>query len=108
MTGLFVPALLISALPVTEGGFIRETGGQIMMLFDKWLTSPSVYLYMLFGLASELFLSALFLADYSREANDTEAYAMYREQARPGLAGGHRSGGFDARFFGTGSGMVVA
>jgi cytochrome bd ubiquinol oxidase subunit II len=81
VTGLFVPALLISALPVTEGGFIRETGGQIMMLFDKWLTSPSVYLYMLFGLASELFLSALFLADYSREANDTEAYAMYRRQA---------------------------
>lgn len=81
MTGLFVPALLISALPVTEGGFIRETGGQIILLFDKWLTSPSVYLYMLFGLASELFLSSLFLADYSGESRDAEAYAMYRKQA---------------------------
>lgn len=81
IAGLFVPALLISALPVTEGGFIREVGDQAVLLFGKWLTSPSVYLYMLFGLTSELFLSSLFLASYSRESADTEAYAMYRKQA---------------------------
>lgn len=81
IAGLFVPALLISALPVTEGGFIQEVGGQAVLLFGKWLTSPSVYLYMLFGLTSELFLSSLFLAGYSMESADTEAYAMCRKQA---------------------------
>ncbi|MBA4542506.1 MULTISPECIES: cytochrome d ubiquinol oxidase subunit II [Thermoactinomyces] len=81
LTGLFVPALLISALPVTEGGFVRRLADREILLFDKWLSSPSVYLYMLFGLTSELFLSSLFLADYSRESSDDEAYRLYRKIA---------------------------
>ncbi|MGA8942784.1 MAG: cytochrome d ubiquinol oxidase subunit II [Thermoactinomyces sp.] len=80
IAGLLVPALLISALPVTEGGFIRVVDGQAVFLFDKWISSPSVYLYMLFGLTSELFLSSLFLTSYSKGA-DSEAYSMYRKQA---------------------------
>ncbi|MBH8598094.1 cytochrome d ubiquinol oxidase subunit II [Thermoactinomyces sp. CICC 10523] len=81
LTGLFVPALLISALPVTEGGFVRRLADREILLFDKWLSGPSVYLYMLFGLTSELFLSSLFLADYSRESSDDEAYRLYRKIA---------------------------
>jgi cytochrome d ubiquinol oxidase subunit II len=77
LTGLFVPVLLIGALPVTEGGF---TAGD-RLVYDRWLTNPSVYLYMLFGLASELFLSALFLADYARESGDEEAVRIYRQHA---------------------------
>lgn len=81
VTGFFVPALLISALPVTEGGFIQVVGGQQILLFGKWLTSPSVYLYILFGLSSTLFLSSLFLADYAWESRDSDAYQIYRRQA---------------------------
>jgi cytochrome bd ubiquinol oxidase subunit II len=81
LTGLFVPALLISALPVTEGGFVQRIGDREILLFGKWLTSPSVYLYMLFGLTSELFLSSLFLADYSQESSDDDAYRLYRKKA---------------------------
>ncbi|MFC7442996.1 cytochrome d ubiquinol oxidase subunit II [Laceyella putida] len=81
VTALFIPAFLISALPVTQGGFVQITGKKELLLFDEWLTSPSVYLYILFGVTSELFLSALFLADYSRESGDEEAYAAYRKHA---------------------------
>ncbi|PRZ14691.1 cytochrome bd-I ubiquinol oxidase subunit 2 apoprotein [Laceyella sediminis] len=81
ITALFIPALLISALPVTQGGFVQRADGRELLLFDKLVTSPSVYLYILFGLTSELFLAALFLADYSRESGDEEAYAAYRKHA---------------------------
>ncbi|MBN2909171.1 cytochrome d ubiquinol oxidase subunit II [Polycladomyces sp. WAk] len=81
LTALFIPALLISALPVTQGGFVQMIHGQEELLFGKWLTSPSVYLYILFGLSSELFLSSLFLADYARESGDDSAYEVYRRYA---------------------------
>lgn len=81
ITGLLVPALLISALPITEGGFLQVIDGKETLLFHKWLTSPSVYMYMLFGLTSELFLSSLFLADYARESTDEKTYRIYRKNA---------------------------
>lgn len=81
ITGFFVPVLLISALPVTEGGFVDVRAGKETLLFAKWLTSPSVYMYMFFGLSSELFLSSLFLADYAREAGDESTYQVYRRNA---------------------------
>ncbi|GGE11721.1 membrane protein [Marinithermofilum abyssi] len=81
LTALFIPALLISALPVTQGGFVQMIQGQAALYFGKWLTSPSIYLYILFGLSSELFLSSLFLADYARESDDDSAYEVYQRYA---------------------------
>jgi cytochrome bd ubiquinol oxidase subunit II len=81
LTALFIPALLISALPVTQGGFVQMIQGQAALYFGKWLTSPSIYLYILFGLSSELFLSSLFLADYARESDDDSAYEVYHRYA---------------------------
>lgn len=81
ITGVLVPALLISALPVLQGGFIDIVDGTEVFLFNKWLTSPVVYMYMLFGLSSALFLSSLFLADYANESRDEKAYITYRRNA---------------------------
>ncbi|GAA3319359.1 hypothetical protein GCM10020331_025930 [Ectobacillus funiculus] len=61
ITGLLVPALLITVLPVTEGSFVQMIGGKETLMYKQLLSSPSVYSYMLFGLTSALFfLSALF------------------------------------------------
>lgn len=81
IAGFFIPILLISALPVTQGAFIAKQHGLEMLLFQRWLGSPSTYYYMLFGLTSELFLSSLFLADYAREAGKEETYQLYRRNA---------------------------
>ncbi|TCP62472.1 cytochrome d ubiquinol oxidase subunit II [Baia soyae] len=81
LTGVLVPALLISALPVTEGGFVHVGPRGPELDFGIFFTSPSVYMYMLFGLTSELFLSSLFLADYSKESKDQGAYKVYRRNA---------------------------
>ncbi|WP_342045588.1 cytochrome d ubiquinol oxidase subunit II [Bacillus sp. OTU530] len=81
ITGLLVPALLITVLPVTEGSFVKMIGGKETLMYKQLLSSPSVYSYMLFGLTSALFLSALFLADFSRERGDEGAYRIYRINA---------------------------
>lgn len=81
IAGFFIPILLISALPVTQGPFIAIRSGVETLLTTKWLTSLSTYFYMLFGLTSELFLSSLFLADYAREGGQVETYKLYRRNA---------------------------
>ncbi|MFX3622946.1 MAG: cytochrome d ubiquinol oxidase subunit II [Ectobacillus sp.] len=81
ITGLLIPALLITVLPVTEGAFVDFSGETEKLLYGKLLSSPTVYFYMLFGLTSELFLSSLFLADFSREQGSEETYVVYRRNA---------------------------
>ncbi|WP_028401465.1 cytochrome d ubiquinol oxidase subunit II [Ectobacillus panaciterrae] len=81
ITGLLIPALLITVLPVTEGGYVDFSGETEKLLYSKLVSSPAVYFYMLFGLTSELFLSSLFLADFSREQGSEETYRVYRMSA---------------------------
>ena len=81
ITGLLIPALLITVLPVTEGAYITMSEGKEVLLYGKLLSSPVIYCYMLFGLTSELFLSSLFLADFAREQGSEDAYKIYRRNA---------------------------
>ncbi|SMO93158.1 cytochrome d ubiquinol oxidase subunit II [Melghirimyces algeriensis] len=79
VTGVLIPALLVSILPILAGGFIDPDTH--MLQVGKLFTSPVTYAYLAFGLASELFLSATFLADYSREADDESTYQVFRKHA---------------------------
>ncbi len=81
ITGLLIPGLLVSVLPATLGGFIAmdETGPRLLL--GKLFTSPTTYAYIGFGIASELYLSALFLSDYAREGEDETTYRKYRQAA---------------------------
>ncbi|WP_416828380.1 cytochrome d ubiquinol oxidase subunit II [Ectobacillus polymachus] len=81
ITGLLIPALLITVLPVTEGTLVDFSGPVEKLMYGKLLSNPAVYIYILFGLTSELFLSSLFLADYSREQGSEDAYQVYRRAA---------------------------
>lgn len=81
VTGMLIPALLVSVLPVTLGGFIGMTPGGPALDYGRLLSSPTEYAHLAFGFATELFLSALFLADYAREAEDETSYLAYRRAA---------------------------
>lgn len=81
ITGLLVPMFLITVLPISQGGFIGFEQGREVFLWERFWTSPSIYLYMLFALSTQLFLSALFLADYARESNTESVYRIYRKLA---------------------------
>jgi cytochrome d ubiquinol oxidase subunit II len=81
VTGLVIPGLLLSLLPITLGGFIAIVDGVPQLLFGKLMQSPTLYAHIGFGLSTELFLSALFLADYAREAEDDSTYRTYRRIA---------------------------
>ncbi|PYZ95483.1 hypothetical protein CR205_18285 [Alteribacter lacisalsi] len=80
-TGLFIPALLVATLPIAIGGFMSIGEGRDYLLFDQIFSSPTLYTHVGFGLSTELFLSALLLADYSREAKSEATYLVYRRNA---------------------------
>lgn len=81
ITGVLIPALLVSILPVTLGGFVTMNNGEPELLYGKLLTSFTTYAHILFGLCTQLFLSSLFLADYASVSNDQKAAQLYRKHA---------------------------
>ncbi|KHF41321.1 cytochrome d ubiquinol oxidase subunit II [Halalkalibacter okhensis] len=81
ITGLLIPALLISILPAAIGGFVEVVGDRQYVLIDQLFTSPTFYTHLGFGLSTELFLSALLLSDYAKEAGSEETYHVYRRNA---------------------------
>lgn len=81
LTGLLIPGLLMSVLPVTLGGYILTEDGYPQLMLAKLFTSPTLYAHVAFGICAELFLSALFLSDYAREAEDESTYQTYRNIA---------------------------
>ncbi|WP_082235658.1 cytochrome d ubiquinol oxidase subunit II [Halobacillus massiliensis] len=82
VTGLVIPALLVSVLPITLGGFSEmRNDGTEQLLYGKLLTHPTLYTHIAFGLTTELFISAVFLMDYAKEAKDWSAYHTYRKHS---------------------------
>ncbi|WP_100406368.1 cytochrome d ubiquinol oxidase subunit II [Bacillus solitudinis] len=81
VTGLLIPALLVSILPAAIGGFIETVGDRQYVLVNQLFSSPTFYTHLGFGLSTELFLSSLLLSDYAREANSEETYLVYRRNA---------------------------
>ncbi|TWI54448.1 cytochrome d ubiquinol oxidase subunit II [Halalkalibacter nanhaiisediminis] len=81
ITGLLIPALLVSILPAAIGGFVETIGETQYILVDQLFISPAFYTHLGFGLSTELFLSSLLLSDYAREANSEETYHVYRRNA---------------------------
>lgn len=85
VTGLsaaLIPALMVAVLPISAGGFVavNAAGAAILNLATLFM-SPGTYAYVVFGLTAGLFISATFLADYSRTAENEEAYLAFRRQA---------------------------
>ncbi|WP_110929555.1 cytochrome d ubiquinol oxidase subunit II [Bacillus massiliglaciei] len=81
ITGVIIPGLLISVLPITHLGFIEgEARSESLNLADLF-SSPNEYAFFFFGILSTLFLSSLLLSDYSKQADDLDAYKIYRRDA---------------------------
>ncbi len=81
ITGILIPALLVTVFPLSDGGFITMTSGDWQINFHLLFGSWSVYHFVLLGLFSELFISAVFLSDYARLSGDHEAFLQYRNHA---------------------------
>ncbi|PLR98252.1 cytochrome d ubiquinol oxidase subunit II [Bacillus sp. T33-2] len=81
ITGIIIPGLLISVLPITHGEFVDFSEGRQILKIAELFNSPNVYAFIGFAVSSTLFLSALLLADYSNAADEKEAYRIYRRDA---------------------------
>ncbi|WP_409305668.1 cytochrome d ubiquinol oxidase subunit II [Peribacillus sp. SCS-155] len=81
ITGIIIPGLLISVLPISHGGFVDAVDGGHMLDLGRLFTSPNEYAFIGFAIFSSLFLSSLLLSDYSRAAGEHDAYLIYRRDA---------------------------
>ncbi|MDI3257950.1 MAG: cytochrome d ubiquinol oxidase subunit II [Kyrpidia sp.] len=80
-TGLLIPALLVLVLPVSQGLGVRGAPDRWRLDLAGLLFEPATYGFLGFGLTSELFLSALLLADFARVTGASSAYRRYRRRA---------------------------
>lgn len=78
ITGILIPGLLISVLPITHGQFVDYENGTANLNLMRLFTSPNEYAFIGFAITSTLFLSSLLLADYSKTAEEMDAYRVYR------------------------------
>ncbi|MGD6840912.1 cytochrome d ubiquinol oxidase subunit II [Bacillus infantis] len=81
ISGILIPGLLISVLPITHGDYIDFSDGGQSLNLAKLFTSQNEYAFFGFAVSSTLFLSSLLLADYSKAADEMDAYYVYRRDA---------------------------
>ncbi|WP_102026239.1 cytochrome d ubiquinol oxidase subunit II [Salirhabdus sp. Marseille-P4669] len=78
ITGILIPGILISVLPITHGQFIDYENGTANLNLERLFSSPNEYAFIGFAISSTLFLSSLLLADYSKTSGEMDAYHVYR------------------------------
>ncbi|UII55308.1 cytochrome d ubiquinol oxidase subunit II [Cytobacillus spongiae] len=81
ISGILIPGLLISVLPITHGNYVDISDGKQTLDLFGLFTSPNEYAFFAFAFSSTLFLSSLLLADYSKVSEEMEAYYVYRRDA---------------------------
>jgi cytochrome bd ubiquinol oxidase subunit II len=81
VAGLLLPMVLVSLVPVSEGGFVEVVDGRLVLLFDQVLASPLMWTFALFAMLSVLFVSAVFLHYYATKAGEPVAARKFRQVA---------------------------
>jgi len=81
VSGILIPGLLISVLPITHGVYVDFSADRQTLDLIGLFTSKNEYAFFGFAISSTLFLSSLLLADYSKASEDFEAYRVYRRDA---------------------------
>ncbi|UOQ43212.1 cytochrome d ubiquinol oxidase subunit II [Halobacillus salinarum] len=80
-TGLLIPASLSTALTISEGGYIEETGNGVQLLYGELLTSPYSWSVVFLAIVSVLYISSMFLTYYAHRAGDEPALNLVRKYA---------------------------
>ena len=81
ITGMLIPGILLSVLPITHGGYVNFHEEKQSLDLVGLFTSGNEYAFFIFALSSTLFLSSLLLADYANVSDEREAYRVYRRDA---------------------------
>lgn len=80
-TGLLIPAALSVAFTLSEGGFITENNGVVLLNHWELFTSGLNWSIVALAIVSVLFISASFLTYYASRANDEQALQLVRKWA---------------------------
>ncbi len=78
VTGLLIPASFSTALTISEGGFIKEQGEEVIFLAKELFTSMYSWSVVILAVVSVLFISACFLTYYASRAHDEKSMETLR------------------------------
>ncbi|MGZ4163821.1 MAG: cytochrome d ubiquinol oxidase subunit II, partial [Tumebacillaceae bacterium] len=78
VAGMLLPMVLVSIIPISEGGFVAKDNGKLVLLYDQVLQSPLQWTFMLFAFLSVLFVANVFLHYYARKAGAPVAAEKFR------------------------------
>lgn len=81
VTGLLIPASLATILTISEGGFIRVEGDQVVLMMRELFTNSYSWAVVFLAIVSVLFISASFLTYYADKAKDRGATTLLRSFA---------------------------
>ncbi|MCP8970130.1 cytochrome d ubiquinol oxidase subunit II [Ectobacillus ponti] len=81
LSGLLIPASLSIVLTISEGGFVSRQNGALVLDYAALFTSPLTWSIVVLSLTAVLYISAVFLTWYAREARDSRAEALLRRYA---------------------------
>ncbi|QDP41751.1 cytochrome d ubiquinol oxidase subunit II [Radiobacillus deserti] len=81
LTGLLIPASLSIVFTISEGGFITEGNGNLALEYWTLFSSPLTWSIVVLSLSAVLYISAVFLTWYAKEAKDEQAAALMRKYA---------------------------
>jgi cytochrome d ubiquinol oxidase subunit II len=80
-TGLLIPASFSTALTISEGGFLKESGNTVIFLTHELFSSPYSWSVVFLSIVSVLFISSSFLTFYADRADDIGARNLLRKFA---------------------------
>ncbi|TCP30534.1 cytochrome bd-I ubiquinol oxidase subunit 2 apoprotein [Scopulibacillus darangshiensis] len=81
LTGLMIPAVLSTALTLSEGGYIHEGGGHIISIFGRLMTSFYTWAVIILAVISVLYISAMFLIFLASKVGNQPAMEKLRTYA---------------------------
>ncbi|WEG11761.1 cytochrome d ubiquinol oxidase subunit II [Pullulanibacillus sp. KACC 23026] len=81
LIGLCLPAVLSSALTVSEGGYLDDQKGRLIFHWSLFLTNFYAWSVVFLSIVSVLYISAMFLAFYATKVKDDLALEKLRGYA---------------------------
>ncbi|MET3507554.1 cytochrome d ubiquinol oxidase subunit II [Halalkalibacter oceani] len=81
ISGLLIPAILVSIIPAALGGFFTYSGNLQYILINQLFSSPAFYSHIAFAIVTQLFIAALFMSDYAKEGGRVRTHDVYRRNA---------------------------
>jgi len=81
ISGLLIPAALVTVLPLSEGGYVTMHQGVVAVHLALLVESPMLWAFVLLALATVGYFSTMYMAYYAKKHSDHPAEQFFRSIA---------------------------